>query len=188
GYYNRKVSAVALMRLLDLHDARVNSLVVQGDLIPNTANNGKIVTRSMSRVNPDQFTQIAAPVKIFKLLLAEIDMDVESMYVRNGGAGLSAVVDANELDTGDGDEDNWEDDGIEDAGLADELEYYAHFADDEFDDDDDDDEDVQADPIYHQDLNETLGSYLKQITCNENFGTSIAPLLTSREQSILSKM
>ncbi|KAI9482289.1 hypothetical protein LPJ78_002361 [Coemansia sp. RSA 989] len=188
GYYNRKVSAVALTRLLDLHDPRVNSLVVQGDLIPNAVNNGKIVTRSMSRVNPDQFTQIPAPVKIFKLLLAEIDMDVESMYVRNGGAGLSAVVDANELDTGDGDDDDWEDDGVEDAGLADDLEYYARFADDDFDDDDDDDEDVQADPIYRQDLNETLGTYLKQIACRNDFGISIAPLLTSREQYILSKM
>ncbi|KAJ2318097.1 hypothetical protein IWW52_002754 [Coemansia sp. RSA 2704] len=192
GYYNRKVSAVALTRLFSINDAQVGALVVPGDLIPNAANNGKIVTRSMSRTNPDQFTQIPAPAKIIKLLLAEIDMDVESTFARSGGAGLSAVID--ETDAADADDD-WEDDGDEDPGTfggAAGLEYLAEFAGDDGDGDDDDDgdEDIQADPIYNQDLNEVLGAFLRQAVQDDqcNFCASIAPLLTSREQATLNKV
>ncbi|PIA12790.1 ARM repeat-containing protein, partial [Coemansia reversa NRRL 1564] len=71
GYYSRKVSAVGLMRLFALGDARIKSFMVQGDLISNRANCDKIITRSMSRTNPDQYTTIPAPAKIVKLLLAE---------------------------------------------------------------------------------------------------------------------
>ncbi|KAJ2827011.1 hypothetical protein IWW50_002095, partial [Coemansia erecta] len=133
GYYNRKVSAVALTRLFVLGDARVNSLIVPGDLIPNAANNGKIVTRSMSRTNPDQFTQIPASAKMAKLLLAEIELDVESTFARSGGAGLSAVVDAADLGNADGggDDDDWEDDGDD---IIDEMGYFNELVDGDFGD------------------------------------------------------
>ncbi|KAJ2139617.1 hypothetical protein IW139_000417 [Coemansia sp. RSA 353] len=190
GYYNRKISAVALTRLFTLNDARINSLVVPGDLIPNAANNGKIVTRSMSRTNPDQFTQIPASAKIIKLLLAEIEMDVESTFARSGGAGLSAVIDEDELDN-DGGDDGWEDDGGDGLGDTDAFGYLDDLAGSDFDDDDDeDDEDIQADPIYNQDLNEALGSFFKQAVQSDqsSFRTSIVPLLTDREQTVLSKI
>ncbi|KAJ1814893.1 hypothetical protein LPJ60_005900, partial [Coemansia sp. RSA 2675] len=80
GYYSRKVSAVALTRLYALGDPRISDVVVQGDIVPNSANKGKIVTRSMSRSNPDQYTQIPAAAKIVKLLLAELEMDVEGAF------------------------------------------------------------------------------------------------------------
>ncbi|KAI9504192.1 armadillo-type protein, partial [Coemansia spiralis] len=196
GYYSRKVSAVALTRLFLLGDPRVNDFVTQGDLVPNAANNGKIVTRSISRVNPDQYTQIPAAAKIVKLLLAEVDMDVESMFARASGAGLNAVVDNVDLGNDDGsDDEDWEDDGDYASqggpGAVDKYSYLSGLVDTAIDldeeDDDDDDEDVLADPIYSQDLNEALGSFMRQVVqSNQNgFHERIEPTLTAKEKDIL---
>ncbi|KAJ2515298.1 hypothetical protein H4217_005258 [Coemansia sp. RSA 1939] len=196
GYYNRKISAIALTRLFTLGDPRISDFVVQGDLIPNAVNKGKIVTRSMSRIHPDQYTQIPAAAKIVKLLLAEVDMDVESLFARASGAGLGAAVDDLELD---GDED-WEDDGYSeengyDGGTAvDKYSYLSDLIDGGVDfeerDDDDDDEDVLSDPIYNQDLNEALGSFMRQVVQGNqgDFHETIAPLLTEKEASLLDKL
>ncbi|KAJ2601154.1 hypothetical protein GGF39_001395 [Coemansia sp. RSA 1721] len=199
GYYSRKVSAVALTRLFALEDPRVAGLVVQGDLIPNAANRGKIVTRSISRTNPDQYTQIPATAKIVKLLLAEIEMDVESMFARHDGAGLSSVVDEADLERDGADVDDWEDDADYDlhdgADFGGKYDYLSEFIDggidmDEVDDDDDDDEDVLADPIYNQDLNETLGSFLQQVVQSDKAGfrAAIEPTLTEKEGALLGKL
>ncbi|KAJ2765000.1 hypothetical protein IWQ57_004951, partial [Coemansia nantahalensis] len=198
GYYARKVSATALTRLFALDDPRIASFMTQGDLIPNAANAGKIVTRSMSRTNPDQYTTVPATAKIVKLLLAEVDMDVESQFARSGGAGLSAVLDHADL----GDEDGWEDDA--DGESLDEpaagpdygmLSAYAMGAglacsdDGEDYGEDEDDQDIQADPIYNQDLNVALGSFLKEVVHSGRYGfsASIEPLLTDREKKTLGK-
>ncbi|KAJ1837623.1 hypothetical protein LPJ57_011372, partial [Coemansia sp. RSA 486] len=199
GYYSRKVSAVALTRLFALEDPRVAGLVVQGDLIPNAANRGKIVTRSISRTNPDQYTQIPATAKIVKLLLAEIELDVESMFARHDGAGLSSVIDEADLERDGADVDDWEDDADYDlhegADFGGKYDYLSEFIDrgidmDEVDDDDDDDEDVLADPIYNQDLNETLGSFLQQVVQSDKAGfrAAIEPTLTEKEGALLGKL
>ncbi|KAJ1896839.1 hypothetical protein LPJ66_003750 [Kickxella alabastrina] len=200
GYYNRKVSAVALTRLFALADPRIGALVVQGDLIPNTANTGRIVTRSVSRKTPDKYTQIPAPAKIIKLLLGEIEMDVESMFARNDGAGLSSMIDEADIDREDAEGDDWEDDSDYDShgehGYSDKYDYLSDFIDggidlDEGDgDDDDNDADVLADPIYNQDLNEALGAFLKQVVqLNQaNFMATIEPALTPKERTLLSKL
>ncbi|KAJ1663730.1 hypothetical protein IW140_004664 [Coemansia sp. RSA 1813] len=205
GYYSRKVSAVALTRLFVLgNDSRVGDFVAQGDLIPNAENKGKIVTRSMSRINPDQYTQIPAPAKIIKLLLAEVGMDVESLFARANGAGLSAAVDNSDLGNGgnDDDDDDWEDDGDSDidgnrtgGGTAtDKYSYLSDLidsgADFEEGDDDDDDEDVLADPIYSQDLNVTLGSFMKEVVQRNqgSFHEIVLPTLTEKENDLLSRL
>ncbi|KAJ1945329.1 hypothetical protein EC988_005779, partial [Linderina pennispora] len=102
GYYSRKVQAAALMQLFALQDPRVTAVLVQGDLVPNSVNAGKIVTRSMARSNPDQYTQVSAPAKIAKLLLGELGADLEAAYARVGVAGLDAAEDD--------DDDEWDDD------------------------------------------------------------------------------
>ncbi|KAJ2557242.1 hypothetical protein EV175_001461, partial [Coemansia sp. RSA 1933] len=195
GYYSRKVSAVALTRLFALGDSRVGDFVAQGDLIPNTENKGKIVTRSMSRINPDQFTQIPATAKIIKLLLAEVDMDVESTFAHANGSGLNAVVDNPDLG---GDDDDWEDDGDGDSdgdGIA--VDKYSYLSDiinsgANFDDDDtdDDDEDALADPIYNQDLNQTLGTFVREIVQRNQggFHEIVAPTLTVKETDLLNRL
>ncbi|KAI8323965.1 ARM repeat-containing protein [Martensiomyces pterosporus] len=202
GYYNRKVSAVALTRLFLLGDPRVSTFAVQGDLIPNAANNGKIVTRSMSRTNPDQYTQIPSSAKIIKLLLVEIEMDIESLFARRGGAGLSGLVDEADLGS-EGEDGDWEDDGDEDGGIdplaelvpADQYGFLSDLVDggvdfDEGDDDDDDDDDVLADPIYNQDLNETLGTFFREMVQNDqnDFHATIEPTLSAKERAIFGKV
>ncbi|KAJ2383051.1 hypothetical protein GGI05_005447 [Coemansia sp. RSA 2603] len=200
GYYSRKVSAVALTRLFALADPRVSSISVQGDLIPNSANKGKIVTRSMSRTTPDQFTQVPATAKIIKLLLAEVEMDIESMFARHDGAGLSSVLDQDGLDRdGDGDGDDWEDDDEYDLqdemGFGGKYDFLSDLIDggvdlDAENVDDDDDEDVLADPIYSQDLNEVLGTFLRHVvhSSEAGFNTNIEPTLTAKETMLLGKL
>ncbi|KAJ2498219.1 hypothetical protein IWW47_003509, partial [Coemansia sp. RSA 2052] len=201
GYYTRKVSAVALTRLFALGDPRISAIVAQGDIVPNTANSGKIVTRSMSRSNPDQYTQIPAQAKIVKLLLAELDMDVESTFARQGAAGLGAVVDGsgqgNASDDDDDDEEgDWEDDADYDAldGMASagKYAYLSDIVDDEgdFDDHDDDDEDALNDPIYSQDLNEHLSMFFSQAVSADHgsFSSAIEPTLTAKERVTLQRL
>ncbi|KAJ2040280.1 hypothetical protein H4S03_001119 [Coemansia sp. S3946] len=193
GYYNRKVSAVALTRLFALGDPRISAIVAQGDIIPNSANKGKIVTRSMSRSNPDQYTQIPAVAKIVKLLLAELEMDVEGAFARQSAAGFGTAGDDADLD--DDEEEDWEDeaeydtlDGMASAGK------YAYLSDlmgDEGDfDDHDDDEDVLEDPIYSQDLNEHLGAFFSQAISadREGFSSTIEPTLTTKERETLHRL
>ncbi|KAJ2707788.1 hypothetical protein H4R19_004872, partial [Coemansia spiralis] len=104
----------------------------------------------------------------------------------------------------DDDDDGWEDGGGGDSldepsagpdyGL---LSGYAGGADlvysddgEGCDDDDEDDEDIQADPIYNQDLNVALGSFLKELvhSGHPDFNVSIEPLLTDRERKTLAKV
>ncbi|KAJ2719494.1 hypothetical protein GGI07_005192 [Coemansia sp. Benny D115] len=194
GYYSRKVSAVALTQLFALDDARVNGLIVQGDLVPNTANRGRIVTRSLSRANPDQYTQIPAVAKIIKLLLAEVEMDVEALFARQEAAGLSSVVNADEGLDDDDEDGEWEDDEYEDDAADEGYGLLSDLVDsgDLFDEDDDDgdDEDVINDPIYSQDLNETLGTFFNQVVSSDlgAFRTVIQPTLTTKESALLSKI
>ncbi|KAJ2001846.1 hypothetical protein H4R26_003908 [Coemansia thaxteri] len=203
GYYNRKVSAVALTRLFALRDPRISAIIVPGDIVPNTANKGKIVTRSMSRSNPDQYTQISAPAKIIKLLLAEIEVDVESMFARQTAAGIGAAMgDAGASNVGedgdddDAEEDDWEDDAeydaLDDLASAKKYGYLSDFIDGENndDDDDDDDEDVLADPIYNQDLNQHLGVFFGQAINGDRdgFNSAIVPALTAKETMVLERL
>ncbi|KAJ2799973.1 hypothetical protein H4R20_004232, partial [Coemansia guatemalensis] len=202
GYYSRKVSAAGLMRLFVLADARIKSLMVQGDLISNSANSDKIVTRSMSRTNPDQYTTIPAPAKIVKLLLAEMDVDLECHFASRGGAGSGVIVDEAGLADADSDDEGWEDDGdvhsLDGFAYPDKhsllfgtnnRELFLNDSDDtDFDDNIDDD--ALADPLYHQDLNESLGMFFKQIVRDpqHDFHTSIEPLLTDVERATFAKV
>ncbi|KAJ2906117.1 hypothetical protein GGI21_004078 [Coemansia aciculifera] len=199
GYYARKVSAVALTRLFSLKDPRINAIVAQGDIIPNTANSGKIVTRSMSRSNPDQYTQISAPAKIVKLLLADLEMDVESSFARPSAAGMGAVTDldnASDDDDDDEGEGDWEDDAeydaLDDMASAGKYAYLSDIVDDEGDcgDDDEDDEDALNDPIYSQDLNEYLSTFFRQAIgadC-DGFTSTIEPTLMAKERATLQRL
>ena len=54
-------------------DDRLGQVQLKGDLMPST--DGRILTRSRSRSHPDQYTVVPAPVKIMKLLLADLQSD-----------------------------------------------------------------------------------------------------------------
>ncbi|KAJ5812847.1 Armadillo-like helical [Penicillium robsamsonii] len=101
GYDEIKQNIFALARLYELADPRVAEVPVKGDLI--IQDTGRIKTRSQARKNPDQFTTVPAPLKIFKVL-------VEELGAASGNKEIDAATAAalDEADSDDGDDD-WED-------------------------------------------------------------------------------
>ncbi|RKP07583.1 armadillo-type protein, partial [Thamnocephalis sphaerospora] len=141
GYFAIKLSIYALSLLLTNIDQRIMSVQLKGDLIIST--DERIVTRSRSRSNPDQYTMVPAPVKILKLLLAEMP---SSDAARNDGGDAAS-------DDEDGD---WED--LEEANLLgqEQLGFLSGMlqACDDVDDADDsaDNPDIKNDPVYALDM------------------------------------
>lgn len=70
GYEKIKQNALALAKIYSLGDPRVESLIVNGDIIPYDED--MIITRSMAQNMPDQYTRISASLKILKLLAGEL--------------------------------------------------------------------------------------------------------------------
>ncbi|KAG2730837.1 hypothetical protein G9P44_005986 [Scheffersomyces stipitis] len=71
GYEKIKQNALALGKIFSLGDSRIENLIVNGDIIPYEGD--LIITRSMAKAMPDQFTQVPASLKILKLLVGELD-------------------------------------------------------------------------------------------------------------------
>ena len=70
GYEEIRQNVIALGNVYKLHDKRLSNIMVQGDLIvPNTS---RIKTRSQSKKEPDQYSIISAPLKLLKVLIAEL--------------------------------------------------------------------------------------------------------------------
>ncbi|CAD0109611.1 unnamed protein product [Aureobasidium uvarum] len=113
GYDEIRQNIIALSRLYDLHDPRLDTVQVKGDMIMPTST--RIMTRSRARANPDQFTIIPAPLKIVKIL-------VDELLSNNVSRSVETLAPASELEkaesVGSGDSD-WEDeDGFLDLGAG----------------------------------------------------------------------
>lgn len=106
-------SVIALSKLYDLQDPRLDQVQVKGDLIvPDDTS--RIMTRSRARQNPDQFTIVPATLKILKVL-------VEELLSASGVArAIDAATSTTDLLEDEGsDNGEWEDDdGIVDLGLG----------------------------------------------------------------------
>ncbi|EMD61712.1 hypothetical protein COCSADRAFT_234694 [Bipolaris sorokiniana ND90Pr] len=98
GYDEIRQNVIALSKLYDLKDPRVAQVQVQGDLIPNT--DGRIMTRSRAKANPDKYTIVPAPLKILKVLIVELQSA--------SGANLDAAAAADLAEEG-SDDGDWED-------------------------------------------------------------------------------
>ncbi|KAI4687617.1 uncharacterized protein J4E88_003208 [Alternaria novae-zelandiae] len=98
GYDEIRQNVIALSKLYDLKDPRLAQVQVQGDLIPNT--DGRIMTRSRAKANPDKYTIVPAPLKILKVLVVELQSA--------SGAPLDAQA-AAELAEEESDDGEWED-------------------------------------------------------------------------------
>lgn len=55
GYDEIRQNVIALSKLYSLNDPRIAQVMVKGDLIPNTNNDGKIMTRSRARASKSDF-------------------------------------------------------------------------------------------------------------------------------------
>ncbi|KAI1462143.1 ARM repeat-containing protein [Annulohypoxylon moriforme] len=102
GYDEIRQNVIALSKLYSLNDARVIQTLVRGDLVMPTSD--RILTRSRSKQTPDQYTIVAAPLKILKVLIEEL---LSAAGV--GGAASAAAAAAAEF-ADDNDDDGWEDD------------------------------------------------------------------------------
>ncbi|CUM65371.1 uncharacterized protein PRCAT00003007001 [Priceomyces carsonii] len=107
GYEKIKQNVLALGQVFSLGDKRVESLIVNGDIIPYEGD--LIITRSMAREMPDKYTQIHAPLKILKLLCSELSFQCQQPdpndYLPDDQTGSHR----------DGDEEDWED--MDDIGV-----------------------------------------------------------------------
>ncbi|GAB1733129.1 hypothetical protein NU195Hw_g5654t1 [Hortaea werneckii] len=100
GYDDIRQNVMALTKLYNLHDPRLLSIQVKGDMIMPQSD--RIMTRSRARQQPDQYTSVAAQLKIIKVL-------VEELLSASGNRPVdpSSAADFEDEEDGDGD---WEDD------------------------------------------------------------------------------
>ncbi|EGV63841.1 hypothetical protein PSN45_004085 [Yamadazyma tenuis] len=129
GYEKIKQNALALGKIFSLADQRIETLVVNGDLIPYDGD--KIVTRSMTKSMPDRYTQISASLKILKLLVSELEFQCQQPNAEDYLQG--------KYEEDAGDDDGWED--LEDIGVPnyDKLKSYIDSDDEEHEESKDDD-------------------------------------------------
>lgn len=178
GSWNIRVSDLGMAKLFTLPSEAIRNVLVKGDLIISEANRKTIMTRSKTKSNPNQFTQIAFPVKALKLILH----DVQNIGQGKGGKAPADV----EEDDGDGDWDD-EDDGLG-GDNVDEFGYLSSWLDDGGNENDaqDDDEDLKSDPIAQIDLGAHLTDILRQAyTTNSNGMHEMIPMLTDQEKATL---
>lgn len=77
GFDGIQQNVKALGQIFLLKDSRVESIVVQGDVIEDSVPSGVIVTRSMAKKRPVSYTQIPALLKILKLLVQELGFQLQ---------------------------------------------------------------------------------------------------------------
>lgn len=149
GFEKIKQNILALGKIFSINDERVANMVVDGDLIPYDGD--LIITRSMAKSMPEKYTQIPAPLKIIKLLAAELGFQCQQPDPND----YLPENDANGEDDGDGD---WED--MDDIGVPnfDKLKSYV----------DSDDEDYHEDDA-DQGIKDMLVQFFKECT-SKNLG------------------
>ena len=70
GFDAIRQNTAALIAVYKSHDPRIAAIEVNGDLIPDTSS--RIKTRSMAKNQPIRFTRVHAPLKLLKVLVAEL--------------------------------------------------------------------------------------------------------------------
>ena len=166
GYEKIKQNSQALGKIFMLGDPRVENLIVKGDIIPYQGD--KIITRSMAKSMPDQYTQIPASLKILKLLVGELDFQNQQP---NAADYLPIEGNENE-DDGDG----WED--LEDIGVPnfEKLKSYV--------DSDNEEEEAGTD----ESLNQMLQTIFKECTL-KNLGNfrKYYEMLSDNEKKVITE-
>jgi len=186
GSYETKVSCDALCKLLlyaiKTGDTRFEEIVVP-DADPNDG--PAIMTRSKAKTSSKQATYIPVGFKLFKLLVTELQNQLE--MVENGEG---------ESDEDEDEEGDWED--VDDEFRSpDKMQMTVQECLDQMfapadwfpdgDDDEDDDPDTKADPINEANMKDSLTQFVQQFSqhpCFSNFSQS----LNSVERQCLTKL
>lgn len=134
GYEKITKNLMALGKLFSLNDADVTALQVNGDIIPYDGD--KIITRSMKKQMPDRYTQILAMLKILKLLVGELQFQMQQPDEKD--YNIEAEDDGN---------DGWED--LEDVGVPNYEKLKSYVGEGDDDDDNNHDNDNSDGSLLH---------------------------------------
>lgn len=166
GAYDSKVSITALSKLLQhsiaTSDNRLEGIAVKGDQIFNQ--NEGIRTRSKAANAPEQWTMVPVAVKIYKLLVNDLSIAMETTTSKQASAGdLEDDGWDDEDEDIDGEEDTDNDQGIQMPEFALASDYPGYdFAG--LDDDDEDDPDALQDPLFELDIQAYLTHFLQELS------------------------
>ncbi|KAI4214851.1 MAG: hypothetical protein LQ351_002564 [Letrouitia transgressa] len=107
GYDAIRQNVFALINIYKLHDERLTSIHVQGDLL--VPNSSRIKTRSQAKKEPDQYSVVTVPLKLLKVLVSELANPLTpDAHIPQNNLGGS---------TSDNEDDEWEDEpGVLDLG------------------------------------------------------------------------
>ncbi|KIJ34652.1 hypothetical protein M422DRAFT_76407 [Sphaerobolus stellatus SS14] len=164
GLWSQRVSTLALCSLLLSGRPSLQNLQVKGDMILKPETSDVIITRSRAKQTPHEFQSIRFPVKALKLILEDLNPEVDASDIPQG-----------DLASDDGNSD-WDDsdDGGEKLIQGFKPEEFAYLSDllggkpGQFGEDDDiidgglDDEDLKQDSIYTMDMKSHLVSFLRE--------------------------
>ena len=125
GWSDIRINVLALTKLYELQDSRLENLMCKGDMIVTPETSARIMTRSRAKAQPDaeRWMQVHANVKIIKLLIEELASTAATAQAAPSTPGLARAIsgggDAVADDAGsDDDESDWEDDlAADEAGL-----------------------------------------------------------------------
>ena len=173
GSYNTKMSIVALSKVLSYgvqtQDPKLEAMVVRGDEIFQQG--GGIQTRSKTKTTPKQYTEVPLLAKIFKVLVQELGIILESQEVgvlgfERGSVGIE------------GSEDDGEESGSADDMVESLLKYGSGVLHEN--DFEDDDPDIMDEEIANLDIREYLTDYCSQF-CQLSGFVNLLPMLTEKE-------
>ncbi|GAA5887335.1 hypothetical protein JCM6882_002496 [Rhodosporidiobolus microsporus] len=196
GYWNQKVSSVALSQLYAAAASRpsLQQVQVKGDLLITDANKNKIMTRARAKANPDQFSVIPFPAKALKLLLSDAQNAAKQQGANDGGVPDDAVSDD--------EDDEWADEGAEfTSGNERDLDFlsdmlaggglskYMNSGSDDGEDDLDE-QDLQDDPIWQLDLSAHLASFFRQAYESDlvSFRQLVEQFLSDEDKGVLTHL
>ncbi|KAK7490568.1 hypothetical protein BaRGS_00018171 [Batillaria attramentaria] len=169
GSYERKVSALALAKLLRhaimTNDPRLQNITVQGEPITDASTGPGIRTRSKAAKSPDQWTTVPVLVKIYKLLINELSNQLEAALAKNEEDENDDDENGFEDEDEDGEDLELEDESVAGQTLSSLLEEFAgNYQAMGLEEEDDDDPDTLNDPISQVDLQAYLTEFLQTLS------------------------
>ncbi|KAG0672321.1 hypothetical protein C6P45_003005 [Maudiozyma exigua] len=189
-----KENILALSKLYMSSDPRLSELRVNGDLIPYDGD--LIITRSMAKKMPDQYTQISPFAKIVKLFVTELGFQTRQPTNQQSIDSAAGLVNSHGHDHDhdhpndqDDDDDGWED--VDDALNYDKLKEYIEDEEEDVNPaeyGEDDSEEITGIGKIPQSVTQLLVESLKQFTTSDsnNFGT-IYETLSEQEKTTLTQ-
>ncbi|KAG1779599.1 armadillo-type protein [Suillus placidus] len=175
GFWQSRVSTLALTKLYASGRPSLQSLMVKGDIILKPETKNVIMTRSRTKTTPHEFTSVSFPVKALKLLVHDL---------RAGGDSATIPKAEFDVDSDDGDEE-WTEEQQNQGFKQEEFAFLSEMLGPRgvnFDNDDileeTDDEDLRNDAISQIDMQVHLVSFFKECALHNvnNFSANIDQL------------